>query len=706
VTANPTICQPPSAGVYNDEVLIYYRSCNCVTTGESVTFTVHTFSDARPLWTYWDEFGHVCPGVLVKSFRVVDVDGDHDGYPDTNETFELWIGISNKWPVGLTGVVARVSTEDPRIDCILEPAVAFGDLPPDADAEATVPFLLHVHPDAERGGSTVVCNNPGPGGTCSNFVSVSGGCQGDADCRRGVADDYSARITVTISANQPGAQTRPHAIPLELDLDSDHMSALTTTFHEGFEAGFGAFVFQNLDANKASNSLSDGYRCQYNDPDFINSNSYGDTECYLGFASGQTPANDWHYHTTMAPDGGRAYSGTRSLHYGKHTPASPLYDTYGLSQMDAVRIKSSINLAARICWNDPAADRKSCSSDADCLGVGGGPCVSSSPALRFKHQVSLTDDRNARPGPDRAVVYVQTSGSPIWEKVSPFENVYNMQASDYYSNCRFDPVDDGNNEDSYFDPTDPYRRLGPSSTCYPELAFSYLGDTDEPFDPARIGSGSDGPGLQGSLGPGTWVESRFDLSRYRGRSILVRFLLTSIKISDTGTWEAAYMWNPLPDDDGWYIDDVEVSETLGTASPTVGLDTSDNSALPGNLDRDARGDECDCAPADPGAFALPEVTALTLAPDRLTLTWDSAIPIGGSATVHDVLRGILAELPVGSGPSEACLASGTQEATATDAAVPVQGSGYWYLVRCRNSCGLGTYGFQRDAIERTSAVCP
>ena len=39
----------------------------------------------------------------------------------------------------------------------------------------------------------------------------------------------------------------------------------------------------------------------------------------------------------------------------------------------------------------------------------------------------------------------------------------------------FDPADDGSDEDDYFDPTDPNRRLGPSSTCAPEFAFTRHG---------------------------------------------------------------------------------------------------------------------------------------------------------------------------------------------------------------------------------------
>jgi hypothetical protein len=41
------------------------------------------------------------------------------------------------------------------------------------------------------------------------------------------------------------------------------------------------------------------------------------------------------------------------------------------------------------------------------------------------------------------------------------------------------------------------------------------------------------------------------------------------------------MWNPNPSDDGWYVDDVRVTQTLGTATPTASVDATNNAALPG-----------------------------------------------------------------------------------------------------------------------------
>src|SRR6185295_7809394 len=124
---------------------------------------------------------------------------------------------------------------------------------------------------------------------------------------------------------------------------------------------------------------------------------------------------------------------------------------------------------------------KACNSAADCTNPASS-CVSASPLLTFKHQISLPDSRRINDpvgqGSDRGVLHAQIAGATVWQKLTPYQNIYDQQGTDFFSNCMFDPTDDGNNEDSYFDPTDPARRLGPSSTCYPEFAFAYSGDTN------------------------------------------------------------------------------------------------------------------------------------------------------------------------------------------------------------------------------------
>ena len=139
-----------------------------------------------------------------------------------------------------------------------------------------------------------------------------------------------------------------------------------------------------------------------------------------------------------------------------------------------------------------------------------------------------------------------------------------------------------------------------------------------------------------------------------------------------------------------------------------------------NTDGDGLGDDCDpdddndgavdgtdCAPLDASAFAAPaEVTGVELSAYRVTIRWNSAASVAGAGTVYSVLSGKLDELPVGGGASETCVAPSEPGTTATDPSIPTSEQGYWYLVRGRNVCGTGTYGFQTDGAERISAACP
>jgi len=121
-------------------------------------------------------------------------------------------------------------------------------------------------------------------------------------------------------------------------------------------------------------------------------------------------------------------------------------------------------------------------------------------------------------------------------------------------------------------------------------------------------------------------------------------------------------------------------------------------------DNDGAGNACDAAPADSGVFAVPgEVDELSFDDDKVTLTWSSAAPTSGYLTVHDLARGGLDAFPVG---VSTCLAAGISGASATDAALPAPGAGYWYLVRGRNSLGNGTYGQQSNGAPRVTTACP
>ena len=139
-----------------------------------------------------------------------------------------------------------------------------------------------------------------------------------------------------------------------------------------------------------------------------------------------------------------------------------------------------------------------------------------------------------------------------------------------------------------------------------------------------------------------------------------------------------------------------------------------------DLDQDGTGDVCDpdidgdgvlngndCAPRNAGAFAVPlEVKGQLFAADKITMSWLSAVPGAGSATVHDVLRGPVSGLPVDGDATESCLAAGIAGTTIQDSTTPAPGQTRWYLVRGRNVCGAGTYGYATSGTQRTSNRCP
>ena len=123
-------------------------------------------------------------------------------------------------------------------------------------------------------------------------------------------------------------------------------------------------------------------------------------------------------------------------------------------------------------------------------------------------------------------------------------------------------------------------------------------------------------------------------------------------------------------------------------------------------DGDGRDDVADCAPLDGTVFAVPdEVSGLEVGSDKQTVAWNSTVPSGGSATVHDLLRGTTERLPVG-GAEEVCVVSGVASATASDPEAPPAGEAFWYLARGASSCGKGTYGAATGGLLRNSSVCP
>jgi hypothetical protein len=153
------------------------------------------------------------------------------------------------------------------------------------------------------------------------------------------------------------------------------------------------------------------------------------------------------------------------------------------------------------------------------------------------------------------------------------------------------------------------------------------------------------------------------------------------------------------------------TNTLYVATHARSIWTLDLAQL-GTPDGDGDGvdNNADCALADPGAFASPgEVAALDVAKgagDAADLTWPSLAGAAGPGTVYDVAVGDLATLATSGTSASTSLACGLASPTTSDPALLPAGSGVYYLVRGRNSCGIGSWGRDSQGVERVSPACP
>ena len=476
--------------------------------------------------------------------RQVTDNGDGDGIADTNETLQIGIKLHPHCPSSAerpNDCVAWLSTESPAIECIRKGEILIGGFP----------SRLAVVPE--------------------ETFEVKIGAIDRHDLGLEPDDPLEALLTLEVRCSY-GVVERSvrESFALPLDLNVDAAGQQPTLWKEDFEAGGTdpadplqgtKFYAQNLDAGLPGNSnlegllLSFGYRCQYSDPNWRNAASYNHAQgevCYPGMNLAQANAVFWQVDGSLiagTPDGGRAYRGEKSLYYGIFLGHADESFTTPLSTIESVATTEPIN-----------------------LGVG-------NPQLSFWQQISLADYRSISSRPlrniDRGVVQIQLHDSadhPVtaWTNLQPIQNPYDQQAEDNYFNCTFDPIDDGNDEDDFFDPTDPDRDLGPSSTCFPSFSWAFMGATTSRygayplFGNAWIEDWIGFPPPEWTWpdhGTGIWIESIVDLSEFRGRRAKLRYLVTSLK----GTAETHVgQFGPDRDerDDGWWIDEIEISETL------------------------------------------------------------------------------------------------------------------------------------------------
>ncbi|NIM01723.1 MAG: hypothetical protein GTN89_13045, partial [Acidobacteria bacterium] len=328
-----------------------------------------------------DEFGDACDSVIARAAGgnsglavvrpILSDNGDDDGFADTNETVTMRL-LLRTLDEALTGVTMEIASNDPALACISDDTISVGSLSANTTTETVEGFEFTVSGTVDR---TVLDEN------------------------------WTASFTVKFTSDQTGEVTLP--APLELDLDLDVSGGATPSpFLDSFESGtYGTFAEENIDASiDTDNASADGYRCQFNDPDYVNSLSFGSAECYPG--PGGLFGGDtfwWGVNTE------RSFTGTRSLYFGSSLGGSEYTTPTGV--LEAVR-SGTIQLDWRKSCSTTTA--QICSVDTDCPMAE--TCVDRTPELTFKHQASLMDQRslNTLPGrtADRAVVMVQPTDAP------------------------------------------------------------------------------------------------------------------------------------------------------------------------------------------------------------------------------------------------------------------------------------------------------
>ncbi|MGH9869788.1 MAG: hypothetical protein ACREAA_16705 [Candidatus Polarisedimenticolia bacterium] len=224
--------------------------------------------------------------------------------------------------------------------------------------------------------------------------------------------------------------------------------------------------------------------------------------------------------------------------------------------------------------------------------------------------------------------------------------------------------------------------------------------------------------LTSMLGTPNMSEGNVPLDTFYVAPVFAGNVLTG---SASSAW-SAYPGNFFPSSDGavgfenlaagnYRLADSSPYRNAGTDGRDPGADidaveAATAGAVPGTGDLDADGvpNAMDCAPLDPTAAAIPGQADLTFT-GAAALGW-TGLSEAGSGTTYDVVRGALDQLPAGSGPSETCLANNLPGTSLSDAALPVPGKGFFYLVRGSNACGPGTYGTQSSGAQRLSPTCP
>jgi hypothetical protein len=570
-----------------------------------------------------------CRTQSMGSFAIVataylDLDGDHDPFPDTGETGRVTFTLKNLGPA-LTGAVFTMSSADPDVACITSTSVVVANFP--AGATLTVGSLDPGQPGFTFVASNALQSPPPPADPARIDLSLHlaaneiGGLSAPLQVSLLADLDAPPGLTQTFIPGPDGisgtADDGQVVENFDRDADGDGLFTVRDTFRQAIAPG----VYRGTCSNAVTTYCQTAADCPADPPGpicqsgaYLRGSATGTELDRIaavtcgGFDTAATnplcvlnPAfpMDWHLHcapsavncpntesvcvgngcTYQTPnDGARAVSLPNSLHMGAHFSNG---DTTHLRTLQGFE-SAPINLALFPRSGDLDLSFFQIARMMDNNGVGplGRECVDCG-------DVQIQLDLDPDPGVD---------AWGFWEKLVPYQNVYDHKPAafsnfgSYY--CEFTPTDAG---------TGPPAPRGYTETiCYPEGAWSRCGSTAGTVT-TSVGNCTT-PGVLDAYGHGVWAQTRFHLDDFRGQRVRIRWIAETWSFgAGVDTYrDIGFGWDQNANDDGWWIDDIVLTGAV-TQQLVPNADTTPRTGS-------CPSDPCDQSIADAGTAAVLDVT--------------------------------------------------------------------------------------------------
>jgi hypothetical protein len=548
--------------------------------------------------------------------------GDHDVFPDTGEIGRVQIQIQNLGP-SLTDATIVMTSSDPDVACVNRPSLLVGDIPNGEIVTfgnfnvgtAGLEFTAANAPELEFTG---IGDEPETVELCITVVANETMGVTQPICFSLLADlNVPPGVEQTFTKGADGlAGTSDDGITIE-NFDTDRTGDFRFTVNDTFLQAVGPGLFRGYCSTAATTECDEDSDCPVGGTgpgicyrgSYIKGSDTGGAGTVAGVTCGgyddedENPGGclldpdfpfDWHLHcpigfrvcttganagTTCSTDaqcagvtgscqpgcpnletgtcvggcsyntptgGQKAHSGGNSLHMGAHFVQTNNLsgDTSHFRTLQGYQT-APLNMALF----PRAGDLQ----------------------MSFYHIARLMDNNgvgpnNANQCVDCGDVQVQLDGNPdavidewgFWDKLVPFQNVYDHKPNawsvfgSYY--CLFTPTDTGNQA--------PNPRGVQETLCYPLGVWSHCGSVSGTAVTTTLQCL--GPGELDPTGIGVWVQSKFNLSGFLGQRIRIRWIAETWNFAnaESSYYEIGAGWDTTSQDDGWWLDDIEIRGTV------------------------------------------------------------------------------------------------------------------------------------------------